>query len=202
MVLSTAPHAQPVPAPSALTTFIEATGAQLPINALPLEVLHNLRYQHSWTDLRIHSSPASSIDTTALDNLNAADALHTLPHSAAPKVLHPPPVSLLSGVPPRPIYTHPDFQAHLLAHGLTDTDIPAQQEWILPMNIGEKWTLKRFCGVFDALPTRTPLRGAGSHSHQDAKRVLLAMLSHQGKSGDGTIVYYIMQEGDVKPRQN
>jgi hypothetical protein len=70
------------------------------------------------------------------------------------------------------------------------------------MSIGERWTLKRLCAVFDALPTRTPLQGSGSHSHQDAKRVLLAMLSHQGKGGDGTIVYYIIQEDAVKPRQN
>jgi hypothetical protein len=62
--------------------------------------------------------------------------------------------------------------------------------------------LKRFCAVFDALPARAPLQGVDPHSHQDAKRLLLAMLSHQGKGGDGTIVYYIMQEGDVKPRQN
>jgi tRNA-splicing endonuclease subunit Sen15, fungi type len=202
MVLSLAPHSQHVPAPSALTTFVDSAAAQLPTNALPLEVLHNLRYQHSWTDLRIRLSPASSIDTTAIDNFNNADALGPLSRSAVPQALQAPPVSLLSGFPPRPIYTHPDFQAHLLAHGLTDTDIPAQREWVLPMKIGEQWTLKRFCAVFDALPTRTPLRGAGSHSHQDAKRVVLAMLSHQGKGGDGTIVYYIMQEGDVKPRQN
>jgi tRNA-splicing endonuclease subunit Sen15, fungi type len=39
-------------------------------------------------------------------------------------------------------------------------------------------------------------------THQDAKRVLLAMKAHQGMGGDGTIVYYIVQEGEVKPRQN
>ncbi len=38
--------------------------------------------------------------------------------------------------------------------------------------------------------------------HQDAKRVLLAMKAHEGKGGDGTVVYYIVQEGEVKPRQN
>lgn len=38
--------------------------------------------------------------------------------------------------------------------------------------------------------------------HQDAKRVLLAMKAHEGRGGDGTIVYYIVQEGEVKPRQN
>jgi hypothetical protein len=175
---------------------------QLSTNALLLEVLHNLRYQHGWTDLRIHPSPASPMDASALSHLNHADALRPLTHSAIAQPLHPPPVPVLDGVPPRPIYTHPDFQAHLLTHNLTDADIPAQREWVLPMSIGERWTLKRLCGVFDALPSRTPLQGSGLHSHQDTKRVLLAMLSHRGKGGDGTIVYYIMQEGPVKPRQN
>lgn len=39
-------------------------------------------------------------------------------------------------------------------------------------------------------------------THQDAKRVLLAMKAHVGMGGDGTVVYYIVQEGEVKPRQN
>lgn len=33
------------------------------------------------------------------------------------------------------------------------------------------------------------------------KRLLLAMVD-KGMGGDGTVVYYIVQEGDVKPRQN
>jgi tRNA-splicing endonuclease subunit Sen15, fungi type len=193
---------QSLPAPSALTTLIDSASAKHPANALPLEVLHNLRYQHSWASLRFHPSPSSSIDTAALANLNNNDALHSPSPSTAPEPLDRPPVPLVSGIPPRSIYTHPDFQAHLLAHSLTDSDIPAQFEWVLPMNVGEKWTLKRFCAVFDSLPARAPLQGAGPHSHQDAKRVLLAMVSHQGRGGDGTIVYYLMQEGDIKPRQN
>ena len=39
-------------------------------------------------------------------------------------------------------------------------------------------------------------------SINDAKRVLLAMMSQNGMGGDGTIVYYITQEGAIKPRQN
>jgi tRNA-splicing endonuclease subunit Sen15 len=195
------PASQPpsLPGPSALTSLFDSASATLPVNALPLEVLHNLRFQHSWTNIQVHPSKSSSIDAAVLNTLTQNDPLT---HSTASETLHPPPVPLLSGIPPRPIYTHPDFQAHLLANSLTDGDISAQHEWILPMNIGEKWTLNRFCAVFDALPARAPLQGAGVHAQQDAKRVLLAMVSHQGKGGDGTVVYYIMQEGDVKPRQN
>src|SRR5436305_1394209 len=128
MGLSPVPPMQSVPVPSALSTFVDSAALQLSTNALLLEVLHNLRYQHGWTDLRIHPSPASPMDASALGNLNHADALRPLTQSAIAQPLHPPPIPLLDGVPPRPIYTHPDFQAHLLAHNLTDTDIPAQRE--------------------------------------------------------------------------
>ena len=191
-----------LPTPSALSSFIDASSAKLPTNALPLEVLHNLQYQHNWTDLALHPSSYSSFDNSTLDSLNQDPSLHSLSHTTKPATLHSPPVPLLSGLPPRPIYTHPDYQAHLLAHNIIDTDPPPQQEWVLSMSIGEKWTLRRFCAVFESLPQRTPLQGAGSYRHKDAKRVLLAMVSHQGRGGDGTVVYYIMQEGDVKPRQN
>ncbi len=77
---------------------------------------------------------------------------------------------------------------------------------MLPVSLGEKWTLKKFCTVFDALPLREALEAeddAGIDlTWKDAKRVLMAMLSTNGMGGDGTIVYYIMQEGEVKPRQN
>ena len=73
---------------------------------------------------------------------------------------------------------------------------------MLPLSIGETWTLTRFCDVFDALPKREALQGANGFRHQDVKRVILAMVGHQGRGGDGTVVYYVMQEGDVKPRQN
>lgn len=34
-----------------------------------------------------------------------------------------------------------------------------------------------------------------------AQRLLLAMVD-KGMGGDGTVVYYVVQEGEVKPRQN
>ena|SRR2546423_853681 len=190
------------PAPSPLTGLIDAASVKLRTNALPIEVLHNLRYQHSWTEIQVHNSQSSSINAAAFNALTHNDPLSTLSHSSKLELIHAPSVPLLSGIPPRPIYIHPDFQAHLVTHNLTEADVPAQREWVLPMSVGEKWTLERFCGLFEALPPRAPLQVANTHTHQDAKRVLLAMVSHQGHGGDGTIVYYIMQEGDVKPRQN
>ena len=69
------------------------------------------------------------------------------------------------------------------------------------MSMGENRSLRQFAEIFDALPKREYIR-VGEYEHQDAKRVLLAMMSQNGMGGDGTIVYYIMQEGAVKPRQN
>jgi len=44
--------------------------------------------------------------------------------------------------------------------------------------------------------------GGVVHEHKDQKRVLLGMRAREGGGGDGTVVYYFMQEGEVKPRQN
>lgn len=99
-------------------------------------------------------------------------------------------------------------------------DLTVQREWVLPASTGEKWTLKRFAWVFDGLSERDPVKIAPSaigedeeantavnatsdqFEWKDVKRVVLAMLANRGMGGDGTITYYIMQEGEVKPRQN
>ena len=117
----------------------------------------------------------------------------------------------------------------MIKNRVQEDDIPVEMEWILPMSIGEKWTLERFAEVFDSLLEREPLDwvqegqvqpqtpssnehadqengeaadGERSRQYRDAKRVLMAMLANAGMGGDGTITYYVMQEGDVKPRQN
>lgn len=95
-----------------------------------------------------------------------------------------------------------------------------QREWVLPASTGEKWTLKRFAWVFDGLserdPVKVPAKNAGDSDDtnlsatvtgdqfewKDVKRVVLAMLANNGMGGDGTVTYYIMQEGEVKPRQH
>ena len=194
-----------LPTPSALSSLLVSASAKVPTDALPLEVLHNLQYQHSWSELRLHPPSSSSIDTTSLVDIGGPDSsLHGL------TLLRPVMNHLISGMPPRLVYTHPDLQTGLLAHSMTDEDLAPQREWVLPMRLGEKWSLRRLSEIFDSLPARDVLwpsiSASASHrptySHQDVKRVLLAMVGHQGKGGDGTVVYYVMQDGDVKPRQN
>lgn len=183
------------PEPSALSNLLNDASAKRSSDALPLEVLHNLQHQHEWKDLRVETLSAVSISS-----LPTLDLTRTM--SPSRSLSRPSVGKLLTGIPPRHIYVHPDFQAHLVKNDMRVDDFPIQREWILPMSIGEKWTLRMFCEVFDLLPPRSLLLGANGVQHRDAKRLLLAMMSHNGMGGDGTIAYYIMQEGDVKPRQN
>ena len=89
---------------------------------------------------------------------------------------------------------------------------------MLPTQLTEKWSLRRFAEVFDAvgeLPERPEgvdggegverkdVRDEGQKSRgkgekrRGGKRVLLATVND-----DSTIVYYIVHDGIVKPRQN
>jgi tRNA-splicing endonuclease subunit Sen15, fungi type len=257
-----------IPAPSALTTLLSTQSTYIhppSTTALPLEILHNLRYQHSWTDVRLHHSTTTSTSVLSLipasapshpdpiskDTLkpsisdldlttpfpktpNARQPLHQPPPAPSPHEPLKPPTTLLSGLPPKPLYIHPDLQRKLLKAGIPESTLQPEREWVLPTSLGAKWTLSQICGAFDSLPLREPRRiskdgkdttegptggrhdnaevrksdGIGTEEeeavvqHQDAKRVLLAMKAHEGMGGDGTVVYYIVQEGEVKPRQN
>lgn len=104
------------------------------------------------------------------------------------------------------------MQKWMIKNSVDDAEVDVQREWVLPLSLAEKWTLKQFCWVFDGLPQRDVIRVVGPETEEgveaasfewkDNKRVLLGMLAHNGMGGDGTISYYVMQEGEVKPRQN
>ncbi|KAK5629725.1 hypothetical protein RRF57_005440 [Xylaria bambusicola] len=131
-------------------------------------VLDNLKYQHDWTELQI------------------------LTHSPTNSELFMRP--MVSGLPPRRLYVHPDDQIAMLKSSANPDgkilDTP-EVEWVLPTHISEKWTLKKFAAVFDSLPAQLS-------AHPDRpKRIVLATIH-----GDSTIVYYLLHDGLVKPRQN
>ncbi|KAM0719785.1 hypothetical protein Q7P37_003919 [Cladosporium fusiforme] len=189
--ISTLPH------PSALQLLFESHKA--PPNSphpshlhnLALQIAHNLRHQHNWSDVRIYSHSPTT---------NAAFAR-----------------PLVSGLPPTRLYVHPDEQIALLQKqkdaGKTGMpELRSEREWVLPSHLREKWSLKRFGEVFDDI-TMVPAAGTGEllfeNDHEDAneaeednewrktKRLLLATLDD-----DSTVVYYIVHDGIVKPRQN
>lgn len=126
---------------------------------------------------------APSIVTNLLDQHDWTDVqIHNLPSC---------PRTLVRGLPPKRLYLHPDDQIAALAEERATGQRPKHEpvhEWVLPLRLAETWSLQNFAGVFDALDK--PADGR-------EKRIMLAILHN-----DSTVVYYFMQEGMVKPRQN
>jgi tRNA-splicing endonuclease subunit Sen15 len=171
-----------------------STAMHLPqLQSLAIQIQHNLEYQHSWSALHVHT------------------------HS--PLTNEPLPRPLVSGLPPQRIYIHPDEQVELLREadrkrkanktaGGEDAGLQVkaepEREWILPTRLNEKWTLRRLAEIFDAITSVPPVpESAVSTSDgpenpwRTTKRVLLGTAD-----SDSTIVYYIVHDGVVKPRQN
>ncbi|KAF4992673.1 hypothetical protein F66182_16513 [Fusarium sp. NRRL 66182] len=197
------------PKPSALTTLISRTSkteSPTPFHALTAQVYHNLHHQHLWTSLKIHN-PSEDASLPGL------------------------PMPLISGIPPQRMYTHPDEQLYLLQIGLREEDLPSERLWVLPSTQGQTWTLGKLATIFDALPPRIAgaesstnageesketvdkekeeklakyfekKREADKENKWGGKRLLLAVVDRL-IGGDGTVVYYVVQDGHVKPRQN
>ncbi|KND92848.1 putative tRNA-splicing endonuclease subunit tsp-1 [Tolypocladium ophioglossoides CBS 100239] len=130
------------------------------IDNVTLTVLHNLEDQHDWTELEVRDDPDQ-------------------------------PRPLIRGLPPKRLYLHPDDQVEALAHERSTGEKLFQDpehEWVLAVQLVEKWSLASFAAVFDSIHHEAGTR---------AKRIVLATLHN-----DSTVVYYLMHEGMVKPRQN
>ena len=173
--------------PSALTGFIQSNTQHSSHSShhmnLALQVQHDLRYQHEWSSLTVHT------DSDASTN-------------------RPLPRPMISGVAPRHVYIHPDEQVEMLKQGIEEKNVPVAREWVLPTHVREKWSLRKFAEVFDAIgEVPTSEHGAGGRTRGEErasrkrisreKRVLMAVVND-----DSTIVYYIVHDGIVKPRQN
>jgi tRNA-splicing endonuclease subunit Sen15, fungi type len=163
------------------------------LHSLALQIQHNLRYQHAWTNIQVHT------------------------HS--PLTNEPLPRPLLSGLPPQRLYVHPDEQIELRKqadrerkeNNEADDDTKAldvkaepESEWVLPTRLSEKWTLRRLSDVFNGIGIVPPEAQVGNteddrHANpwRKNKRIVLASVD-----SDSTVVYYIVHDGVVKPRQN
>jgi tRNA-splicing endonuclease subunit Sen15 len=134
------------------------------LNTLAISVRYNLQYQHLWADITIHTEISENEHVVRLSR------------------------PLLSGKPPQRIYIHPDdvlLSAEEQAKRSGDG-----REWVLPTSLLEKWSIKKFSSIFDAIPSQKQFADR-------PKRLLLATVSD-----DSTVVYYIVHDGIVKPRQN
>ena len=98
---------------------------------------------------------------------------------------------------------HPDQQVEELKAGVKEEDVRVEREWVLPTHLLEKWSLRRFADIFDGVQEEPEegdgeqIRGEMKGKRRGGKRVLLATLND-----DSTVVYYIVHDGIVKPRQN
>ncbi|KAJ5746430.1 hypothetical protein N7520_011612 [Penicillium odoratum] len=198
---------------SALTKLIvSASASGNPFSATTIQVLHNLQHQHLWTSLQIH-------DTTASQHAKVSASSSSSEDSGVPP--------LISGVPPHRVYTHPDEQLYMLGKGLREDDLRPERLFVIPTAQGQSWSLRRIASAFDAMggiqivedgeERETPKVDAEKAQKLDdyyekreeamatkewgAQRLLLAMVD-KGMGGEGTVVYYVVQEGEVKPRQN
>jgi len=183
---ATAPNCEP----SALTSFIQShtqhSSHSSHYTNLALQVQHDLKYQHEWSSLTVHTNSP-------------------LPDSSTNRLL---PRPLISGLAPRHVYIHPDEQVEMLKQGIEEKNVPVEREWVLPTHVREKWSLRKFAEVFDAIgevPSSEHAAGERNGGEERAswkrisreKRVLMAVVND-----DSTIVYYIVHDGIVKPRQN
>lgn len=166
-------------------------------------VRNNLENQQDWTQLQTHDD-----EDEDEDDGNSRD------EPGGKRIL-------LSGLPPRRVYIHPDEQIELmraeraLGNGRRIVQ-PPEYEWVLPVHLTETPSISQFAAVFDSIAALPPAAvraeaasPAGGEGEETAaqwkkwrnakrgKRLLLAIVQD-----DSTVVYYVMQDGIVKPRQN
>lgn len=145
-------------------------------------VLNNLENQQDWTNISSHTD----------------------------KSQHPRP--LISGLPPRRMYVHPDEQIATIKAEKSLGETIAQEpeyEWVLPVHLSETMSIEAFAAVFDSIDALPPAAKELENLRDDCpewrtwrgamrgKRALMAAVHD-----DSTVVYYMVHDGIVKPRQN
>jgi tRNA-splicing endonuclease subunit Sen15, fungi type len=178
------------PAPSAISKLLASYSVSTSthpsaVTALPLEVLHNLRHQHSWTSLNFHHSRSGRSSSPGSKPLPSPTTPHQHqpdPHlnpafsdelditdPPLPYLSSTPPHTLISGTPPTSLYIHPDLQHKLLQAGIASSKLDPEPEWVIPTTLARKWTLRELCAIFDALPPRPPRRVYGKVKNNGRK---------------------------------
>ncbi|RDL40522.1 Uncharacterized protein BP5553_00501 [Venustampulla echinocandica] len=145
------------------------------LQQLASNILHDLQFQHDWTSLTIHT------------------------HSTANNLPLPRPI--ISGLPPRRVYVHPDEQVQIIKaeHEMGESiEQRPEREWVLPSQIQEEWSVAKFAEVFDALDVLPPAEDGENEEEPDElavghewqgtnrpKRLLLATATAYEAHGSG-----------------
>ncbi|PBP22741.1 tRNA-intron endonuclease [Diplocarpon rosae] len=134
------PATNEMPPVSALQEILTASQASLDNSPHPAHlhhlssiVIHNLQYEHNWTCITVHT------------------------HSPITQRLLLRPI--ISGLPPKKAYIHPDEQVDILKAQHTTgekIELLSEREWVLPTHLQEKMSLAKFAAIFDALDTVPP----------------------------------------------
>jgi tRNA-splicing endonuclease subunit Sen15, fungi type len=138
-------------------------------------VAENLKHQHRWTEVDMASSETGN---------ETGNETETEDHH-----------QLIRGLPPHRVYTHPDEQVEALElQRLTGQrpQLAPEYEWVLALHVDESISVRVLASIFDTIPV-----GEQEAHPQRAKHILVAVVH-----SDSTIVYYVMHDGLVKPRQN
>lgn len=213
--MATASSSSPaLPNPSALTSLIAASASPSPLSASTIQVLHNLQHQHLWTSLKVHDIPIPSSNPPATDGTISTLFLVSgiPPHHV---YIHPDEqlYMLQKGLRDEDVELERMFVLPTV-HGQSWTlrklaavfdslpDTVEEEALGASVDDGEERAGAENAEKAAKLATYYEYRQKARQTGEwGTKRLLLAMVD-RNMGGDGTVVYYVVQEGAVKPRQN
>ncbi|KAE8349369.1 hypothetical protein BDV28DRAFT_62651 [Aspergillus coremiiformis] len=211
------------PEPSALTTLIANSAPSDPLSAATIQILHNLQHQHLWTSVQVHdikipnlnasSPPAGSVATSPEDQsatpflisgipphrvyTHPDEQLYLLERGLREEDVELERMFVLSAIKNQPWSLRK--MAAVFDSLPDEAEIQAAE---VSMNggeeLGEGGSKEKAAQLAEYYEYR---KRARLTKEWGGKRLLLAMVD-RGMGGDGTVVYYVVQEGAVKPRQN
>ncbi|KAL4953408.1 tRNA-splicing endonuclease subunit Sen15 [Aspergillus filifer] len=193
-----------LPAPSALSTLISSPSDTT--SSTTHQVLHNLQHQHLWTSLQIHELntkiPISLISGIPPHRVYAHpdEQLYMVERGLREEDVE------LDRMFVIPTVQGQAWSLERMA-GVFDTlPEPGEEEAGTATEETEEQTengdgkadKEKAAKLAEYYDYRAKARRTGEWG---LKRVLLAMID-KGMGGEGTVTYYVVQEGTVKPRQN
>lgn len=208
------------PEPSALTTLIStAISPTTSLSAATLQVLHNLQHQHLWTSLQIHRLSLPEAPSTSSDVSYASSTATTafVISGVPPNRIYTHPDEQLfmlerglrdNDIDPERTFVLPTVEGQswsLRKMAAVFDSLPQVDEGLASLapeggreGEGSQPRDEKEAKIAEYLEYR---KSARATKEWGGKRLLLSMVD-RNMGGDGTVVYYVVQEGAVKPRQN
>ncbi|KAL5046222.1 hypothetical protein BDW71DRAFT_67851 [Aspergillus fruticulosus] len=198
------------PAPSSLTTLISTTTDATPLAATTHQVLHNLQHQHLWTSLQIHEMatrfpiplisgiPPHRVYTHPDEQLYMVERGLREEDVELDRMFVVPTVQGQSWSLEKMAAVFDALPDPAQEEGETESRSYAKAEAEGKASGHDNGAADKATKLAEYYEYRAKARRTGEWG---SKRLLLAMID-KGMGGEGTVVYYVVQEGTVKPRQN